>query len=108
MTLMGFRTAKDDFRNARRKAAIQRLLATLKRESVDLIAFEEVSDQYVMENTRDVGVKIIPLDAIVGSVGRYQEFSRTFLPLGDEVEERWIKVKAFIDRRGAFKSCEIT
>ena len=100
MPQMGFRTAKDDFRNARRKAAIQRLLATLKRESVDLVPFEEVSEQFILESTRDVGVKIIPLDAIVGSVGRYQEFTRSFLPLGDEVEERWLKVKAFIERSG--------
>jgi|GEM_PF-3855070 len=62
MPEMCFHTAKDDFRKARRKAAIQKLLATLKRESVDLIAFEEVSEQLDMDNTRELGVKNIPFD----------------------------------------------
>lgn len=59
---MDFHTAKDDFRNARRKAAIQKLLASLKRESVDLVAFEEVSEQLDMDNTRELGVKNIPFN----------------------------------------------
>ena len=62
MPEMGFHTAKDDFRKARRKAAIQKLLATLKRESVGLVAFEEVSEQLDMDHTRELGVKNIPFD----------------------------------------------
>ena len=62
MPEMGFHTAKDDFRKARWKAAIQKILATLKRESMDLVAFEEVSEQLDMDNTRELGVKNIPFD----------------------------------------------
>ena len=62
MLEMGFHTAKDDFRNARRKAAIQKLLATLKRESVGLVAFEEGSEQLDMDHIRELGVKNITFD----------------------------------------------
>jgi nucleotide-binding universal stress UspA family protein len=36
---------------------------------------------------------MIPLDAIVGSVGRYKEFTRDFLPLKSINADRWIRVK---------------
>jgi len=41
----------------------------------------------------------IPLTSIVGSVGRYTDFNRSFLPLqNNELErERWARVKAAID-----------
>src|SRR5690606_19078844 len=35
----------------------------------------------------------VPLDAIVGSVGRYQDFTREFLPLVNEDRHRWVGVK---------------
>ena len=41
-----------------------------------------------------LGVRPIPLDAIVGSVGRYQDFTRTFLPRSKEDEDRWVSVGA--------------
>ena len=39
------------------------------------------------------GLKEIPLDAIVGSVGRYADFTRSFLPLQDSDEARWARVE---------------
>lgn len=39
------------------------------------------------------GLEEIPLDAIVGSAGRYSDFTREFLPLQDANQERWVRVK---------------
>ncbi len=41
-----------------------------------------------------IGTRQIPLDAIVGSVGRYQDFTRTFLPRLENDEDRWVSVGA--------------
>ncbi len=40
----------------------------------------------------DRGLQDIPLDAIVGSVNRYTDFTRTFLPRKDEDAQRWARV----------------
>jgi hypothetical protein len=40
-------------------------------------------------SSHDLGLQQIPLDRIVGSVGKYQEFSRSFLPRLTRNKERW-------------------
>ncbi|HEY3474269.1 MAG TPA: universal stress protein, partial [Anaerolineales bacterium] len=47
------------------------------------------------------GLQNIPLDAIVGSVGRYTDFTRTFLPRRAEDQERWTGVRAAFLEEGA-------
>jgi hypothetical protein len=43
------------------------------------------------------GVQPVPLSAIAGSVGRCADYTRSFLPLKDSDEERWLDVKAALD-----------
>ena len=37
---------------------------------------------------------MIPVDAIIGSVGRYTDFTRTFLPRRPKDRQRWASVKS--------------
>ncbi len=62
------------------------------KRSPDLLSYEDVRKQLkaVIGNRRQL--MDVPLDAIVGSVGRKQDFSRTFLPRHDSLRERWNKV----------------
>jgi nucleotide-binding universal stress UspA family protein len=39
-----------------------------------------------------IGLRDIPLSAIIGSVGRYSDFTRSFLPLQSKDEQRWAMV----------------
>jgi hypothetical protein len=41
-------------------------------------------------------VSDIPLDKIVGSVGRSREFTRTFRPRREEIRARWQRVFTFV------------
>jgi hypothetical protein len=41
-----------------------------------------------------VGVRDIPLDRIVGSVGRYQDFVEAFLPVNESMNQRWERIAA--------------
>lgn len=93
-------SAVQDFREARRKAALQGLLARLRGESVDLLSYEEVSRKLRAGSSRARGLQEIPLDAIVGSVGRYDDFNRHFLPRTDSDEERWARVKLAMESKG--------
>jgi nucleotide-binding universal stress UspA family protein len=92
-----FRTALEDFNNARRKASLQEILARLTGKSNELLSYEEVAEKLRLNVRTERGVHEIPVKAIVGSVGRYTEFTRGFLPLKSEDQQRWARVKAVID-----------
>jgi nucleotide-binding universal stress UspA family protein len=79
-----------DFRRLRRRADMERLLA--RGGSADLLNFEEVRRKLRATAVSGRQLREVPLDAIVGSVGRYQDFSRSFLPRNDSDAERWARV----------------
>ena len=86
-------SAGEDFHRARQRAELERILASLTRKSANLLPFEEVRRKVRgIQGNRRV-LKDVPLDSIVGSVGRYDDFTRDFLPLRDNDKERWAKVE---------------
>lgn len=94
-------TAVRDFKRARKAASMQQLMARLQGKSSDLLSYEEVCTQLKSTGVEEKGIQEIPLDAIVGSVGRYKDFTRGFMPKKDNDEERWTGVKtAVLDMKG--------
>ncbi len=89
-----------DFDSARRKAFIQRILAPITRQSLDLLPFEQVRKQLRLRDRHYRGLQEVTLDQIVGSVGRYQDFTRTFLPRSDGLRERWAAVEDRVKEGG--------
>jgi len=90
-------TAVEDFKRARKAAAVQQLMAKLTGKSADLLAYDDVRQQLNESEVVERGVQEIPLDAIVGSVGRYKDFTRSFLPKHDSDEDRWTRVRTAVD-----------
>ncbi len=90
---LSFPSAVQDFRQARRQAALEQIMARLTGKSVNLLSYEEVSQKLKVKARGRQELKDIPLDAIVGSVGRYADFTRSFLPRQDSDQERWARVK---------------
>ena len=72
--------ALQDFRSARQKASLREIIARFKGESIELLSFEEVRKQLKAQVSAIQVIKDIPIAAIVGSVNRYQDFLRDFLP----------------------------
>jgi nucleotide-binding universal stress UspA family protein len=93
-------TASRDFRRARRKADLGEVLARLTGKPASLLSFDEVSQRLAVENTGKRSLQEIPLDTIVGSVGRYKDFTRKFLPRLESDKERWARVKVSVDSMG--------
>jgi nucleotide-binding universal stress UspA family protein len=89
--------AIQDFRNARRRAIIEQIVARLTGRSADLLAYDEVRTRLKVAATEPRVLKEIPLDAIVGSVGRYTDFTRSFLPRSEDDQTRWVRVRVKID-----------
>ncbi|MBL6966548.1 MAG: universal stress protein [Anaerolineales bacterium] len=89
-----FELARDDFRRARRLAATNEIIRKLRGQPVELLPFDEVSPHIHAQDGRNRGLQHIPLDAIVGSVGRYADFTRDFLPRSGALQDRWARVKS--------------
>ena len=88
--------ALDDYKKARRGAAVQELMARLvgNTEDTELLSYDEVRQQLRAIEKSAEHLEEIPLDAIVGSVGRYHDFTRKFLPKSSINEDRWARVMA--------------
>ncbi len=86
--------AINDFRAARQRAALQEVFGFLTGRSTRLLSYEEVAQKLKLSARADRGIRQIPVHAIVGSVGRYTDFTRTFLPRPQEDEQRWARLKS--------------
>ena len=93
--------AVQDFQAARQRAAIQEVLARITGRPSELLSYEEVAEKLKLRIRTERGMQHIPLDAIVGSVGRYSDFTRTFLPRRKEDQDRWAGVRAAFLEDGA-------
>ena len=77
---------------ARRRAMFENILSIVSGRSTDLLPFEEVRRQLKARQKIDRGLQMIQLDKIVGSVGRYRDFNRAFLPRDTVDRERWARL----------------
>ncbi len=93
----GVALAVQDFHLARRRANLERLMARITGRSADLLSYQDVRKALRIESLGARGLKEIPLAAIIGSVDRYQDFTRSFLPRQDFLKSRWAKVKTLAD-----------
>ena len=89
----GFTAALNDFYRARNRAKLEQIMASLTGRSVELLSFDEVREKLKVTGSSTRGLREIPLDAIVGSVGRYGDFTRSFLPRQDNDAYRWAGVQ---------------
>ncbi|RMF38792.1 MAG: DUF4032 domain-containing protein [Chloroflexi bacterium] len=96
-----------DFERARRRAAIQDILAALRRRPADLLPFEEVEEKLHLRPRGYRGLEDVPLDKIVGSVGRYQDFNRAFLPRRDALRDRWQRIDTLVSTGGGLPPVEL-
>jgi nucleotide-binding universal stress UspA family protein len=90
-------SAIEDFRRARFRAKLEQIIARITGQSADLLDYESVRRKLGARGTVSRGLQNIPIEAIVGSVGRYADFTRSFLPRQDEDEERWAQIKAAME-----------
>src|SRR3954469_6382116 len=75
--------AQFDFGRARRRRALARVAAALRREPSDvdvILPFEEVVEALGRRGEKRLGLETIDLDSIVGTVDRQREFDRAFRP----------------------------
>lgn len=69
-----------DYARARRRALVGGLTAWVRRRCASLRAFDDARRELGAENRRYVGVKVVEVCRVVGSVGRWRDFDRGFMP----------------------------
>ena len=88
-----------DFNRARRRAVVGRMIARLRGDRDRLLAFDEIRKLRRADGRICLGVRVVEVSRIEGSVGRWRQFDGRFMPAETSVAERWKRVdRAF--RRG--------
>jgi hypothetical protein len=99
-------SAVHDFWRARRQAGMEEVMARLTGKSADLLSYDEVRKKLRVGPGGRRTLRDIPLDAIVGSVGRYHDFTRSFLPRLDHAD-RWARVKLAVTSMAGVPPIEV-
>ncbi|HHY58552.1 MAG TPA: hypothetical protein GYA08_24305 [Chloroflexi bacterium] len=89
------------------KAQIADLMAKMTGANVDLVSYDEVAKRIKARQQIEMGTQMVPLSKIVGSVGRYRDFTRTFLPRSGVNPERWARIDAAMHSLEGFPPIEV-
>lgn len=83
-----------DFERAHNRAFLNRVAALVfgRSEQLKLLSFGDVREKIGWDNESYIGLRTVPIEAIVGSVGRYQDFDREFLPRQRATRTRWRRI----------------
>jgi hypothetical protein len=83
-----------DFTRARRRARLRAVMARIRREHASnrLLSFDDVRREHAANNRLHRGTRVVEVDEIVGSVGRWRDFDRSFLPASANVGHKWKRI----------------
>jgi hypothetical protein len=84
--------AGEDFTRARNKALLNDIQNFLNPDKRNLLSFHDVKKILKPRNEVYVGMQTVPIEKIVGSEGRYQDFDAHFLPRASNLRQRWERV----------------
>jgi hypothetical protein len=84
--------SRADFQRARFKAFLHRVLGALSGQPSTLLSYDEIKEKLRIGGPIYRGVQTVRVDQIAGSLNRYHEFDRVFLPASDTLAERWQSV----------------
>lgn len=82
----------DDFHRAKNRARMHTLFDKLSWKNPDLLSLYEVTSIIKPKKETYLGMRTIEIDKIIGSEGRYRDFSSAFLPKREMLKARWTSV----------------
>jgi hypothetical protein len=78
-----------------------------QRPDETLLSFDQVQELLRSRQEIDRGTQVIRIAHIVGSVGRYRDFDRAFLPLEGADDERWMRLDIAINELRSLPPIEV-
>jgi hypothetical protein len=106
-TLLAQAEARERFRRNVTRAQISDLLGLIIADDRDLVSYDEVVAKLQARQQIEKGTEMVPLENIVGSVGRYRDFTRDFLPRAGVNQERWTRLDAALNSMEGFPPVEL-
>ena len=91
---MNFLEGVNAFQSARMGAFWEDMLALLRGKSAELLSFDEIRARLRLREEYYKGLQEVLVEQVVGSVGRYKDFTSKFLPRKNKMQERWSRVYA--------------
>jgi hypothetical protein len=89
---------RSDFAHARFRAFLNRILNMLGGQPMTLLSYDDVKEKLRIGGPVYRGVRAVPLAKIAGSLNRYHQFDRAFMPLEDQIANRWQNIdRAFYE-----------
>ena len=82
------------YESATTHAFWQEMFGHLRGKPAQLLSFEAIKSRLRLHEESYRGLQDIPLKDIVGSVGRYQDFTSSFLPRSVVNKDRWTRIYA--------------
>ncbi|MEW5868626.1 MAG: DUF4032 domain-containing protein [Chloroflexota bacterium] len=84
--------ARQDYERALSRGFWRRIISFLTGEDNELLPFYEVRERLPIRGQHYIGLRQVEIEKIVGSLGRYYDFDRAFLPLQRRTRERWVSI----------------
>lgn len=81
--------SRQDFSRAYRKGYMRAILNWVRNRNNELLPFDEVMRNTPIRGQHYIGIRQIETEKIIGSVSRYLDFDRAFLPRQTHTRSRW-------------------
>lgn len=99
--------ALDRYRRSASRAQVADIMGKVTGANTDLYSYDAVAKRLRARQQIEMGTRTVPLEQIVGSVGRYRDFTRTFLPRSAVNAERWARVDAIFNSLEGYPPVEL-
>jgi hypothetical protein len=80
---------RSDFGRARFKSFLHHVWGVISGKPTNLLSYDEIKEKLHIGGPIYRGVKTVEMKQIVGSLNRYHDFDRAFLPKQDDLAPRW-------------------
>jgi hypothetical protein len=84
--------ARADYSRARFKAFVNNIWSLIQGSPTQLLSYDEIKEKLRIGGPIYRGVQTVSVKQITGSLNRYHQFDRAFLPTQQETAERWQRV----------------
>ena len=89
--------SRQHFNNARLRSFFKSIYQKLKKEDDCLPSLQEIKDITRAKNEYYLGLMTIPVDNIIGSEGRYEDFNKDFFPKKNALQSRWSRIDTIME-----------
>ena len=98
--------SNQEFESAMFVSLLKNLKYLLVGRNNELLSFEKIKKGFGLYKRNNLGVKPVFVDDIIGSMDRYSDFDRYFLPKKAHLQRRWAQIHNLLLRDVILATCK--